>query len=255
MIRILASPGSFPSARLLKAEIIALTGEKVGLAGRPELLRKAPDIRYGHTGENPHWREIKRTLLNAPSFIDTCSNKLRTSKYFLLDRPESFDFPVFHPCSEVPSKYPVIIRKTLIGSGGIGIVVVRSQAEFMPHTRNGYYWTEFVNLSREYRVHMLGNTMSRIFEKLPTDPNNKDELPIRNLSRGYHFSLLSGTSGFEGLRTVCAELASKMGNYFYGLDIGWNRDTKRYFVIELNSAPGLNEHTANEYAQFICNNI
>jgi D-alanine-D-alanine ligase-like ATP-grasp enzyme len=38
---------------------------------------------------------------------------------------------------------------------------------------------------------------------------------------------------------------------YYGLDAGWQPDKKEYFIFEINSAPGLNERSAFEYACFI----
>jgi hypothetical protein len=253
MIRILASAGSFPSARILRDAIRSLGEEKVGLYGRPELLRTSPDIRYGNS--DGRWSTKRDTEMNSVGFIHLCANKANTSNTLARLAPKTFDFPIFHQCSEVPDKYPVLVRKTLTGSGGIGIVIVRNKEEFLPYRRSNYVWTEFMNLSREYRIHMLGENISRIFEKLPIDSNNKEEIPIRNLHRGYHYSLVAGVEGFTELKLACKELFSFFGNRFYGLDIGWNRDSKKYFVIELNSAPGLNEHTAVDYAHFICRGL
>jgi hypothetical protein len=44
-------------------------------------------------------------------------------------------------------------------------------------------------------------------------------------------------------------------NAFFALDLGWDNNKKEYLVFEANSAPGLNEHTADIYADFILNKI
>jgi D-alanine-D-alanine ligase-like ATP-grasp enzyme len=38
---------------------------------------------------------------------------------------------------------------------------------------------------------------------------------------------------------------------YFGLDAGWDANKKEYFIYEINSAPGLNERSAFEYACFM----
>jgi len=56
---------------------------------------------------------------------------------------------------------------------------------------------------------------------------------------------ISNKDRYKKLRNIISVLKELLGeNNFYALDIGYNEDEKDYYIIEGNSAPGLNKETA-----------
>lgn len=149
--------------------------------------------------------------------------------------------------------FPLLIRETLTSFGCRGIHVIKNEEEFNEVWRNSYFWTKYVTLNFELRVHILGGKLSKIFKK---ELNEPQEYPIRNNSL-CHFSLRNlekypKLDSFIGNLTNIEEVSK---GKFYSIDIGWDSENKKYFVIEFNTGSGLNENTAEEYAKYIYANL
>jgi hypothetical protein len=197
--------------------------------------RKAPLIRYGNSLGNYK----VDTKYDSPEFINLCIDKLHTSVY--LDQ-NNINTCLFYNNIEDTS-YPCLIRTTLAAHGGIGIHIIHNEEEFNSIWRIGYYWTPYTFLSSEYRVIIFNGEVLRIFKK-EKEGVNRNEIQIRNSYNDYHFSLKDNDKFPKLLSFVDTKLKPTFPFGFYGLDIGKIRDTEEDFlVIELNSAPGLNENT------------
>jgi hypothetical protein len=101
---------------------------------------------------------------------------------------------------------------------------------------------------------MLGGEPIKIFRKVWTLECEEPECKIRS-NNNYHFSLVEQKEGrFTKLYELISRLNGAVGtNNFYALDIGLTE--QGYFIIEGNSAPGLNELTAEIYAKFLIDKI
>jgi glutathione synthase/RimK-type ligase-like ATP-grasp enzyme len=243
MINILSSRYSFPSARLLKNTLTSLTEDRIKVTATPEKLKRV-DIRFGNSFGN--YKED--TKLNSPEFISFCSNKLIFSSLLLTN---GFYTPIYR--RDMDLIFPLLIRKTLSGSGGRGIILCKDKKEFDLNW-NTDHWTEYINTQFELRVHVLDGEIVKIFKK---EEEKSSEFPIRN-NASCHFSL-KDTENYPKLYSLIKTLndlfTSKMGCGFYALDVGWDSKKKEYFIFEANSAPGLNENTANIYAEFLLKNL
>lgn len=229
----------FPSANLLRNFLNELSNEKFKLVRLPK--NHKIDIRYGNTdGEYA-------TNLNSKEFISLCVNKFKTCK--LLNENE-IKCPVFYSTTE-ELIFPCLIRTSLCLSGGKGINLIQTEEEFHRYWRQGYYWTPFLFLKKEYRVHVLGGKVVKIFEKIL---NEEQELPIKN-NDSCSFVLKSFDDKFEKLKEICNKIYEITKGEFFAVDIGWNNSEKKYYVFELNSAPGLNSNTAELYAKFILSKL
>jgi glutathione synthase/RimK-type ligase-like ATP-grasp enzyme len=246
-VRILTN-SSFPSAKLLSVELQGLINDKLFVTKHPERVRSSDKlIRYGNSESTESRNE---TGLNSSSFISLVANKGHLAK--LLEE-NNFYAPKFFLHSHTPESYPVVVRETLSSFGGRGIHVCQNINQFNSCTG---VWTPFVHTAFELRVHVMGGEVKRIFKK-EFEGDGEDELPIRNLDRGYHFSLKEN----ENYPKV-VELFKKISNCmnigkdcFFAGDIGWDSAKKEYFIFEFNSAPGLNENTARVYAEFLAERI
>jgi len=250
LTRILTASGSFPSARLIRDAIQEITGKKYYIIDES----KDTDIlfRYGNSvsvsGNDPGY--------NSVDFINLCRDKYKFSKFCIKN---GIYTPVYFT-TEIPEKFPVIIRTTMTGFGGAGIIICNSMEEFKAKMRQGCYWTYFITTSFELRVHLFDETVSRLVKKVKNDAE-EDKYPIRNSHNGYHFSLRSEenlSKNYERALEVVGRLAKlfvPLGGHFSGIDLGYDPERKEYIVFEANSAPGLSENNARDYANFIVSNV
>jgi glutathione synthase/RimK-type ligase-like ATP-grasp enzyme len=150
-------------------------------------------------------------------------------------------------------EFPLLIRKTLSGYGGQGIVVCTTREEFNSQWRNTYYWTRFVHTDFELRVHVFDGQVIKIFKKqcsADTEVSN----PIRNVGHDYHFSMRD-ISKYGKVIELVNKLTPIINGVHYGLDLGYDSKRKEYFVFECNTGCGLNTETAQLYADLIYNKL
>jgi glutathione synthase/RimK-type ligase-like ATP-grasp enzyme len=241
---ILADRHSRPSAKLLALAMGEISGVKLPVVSDVSKLEGKISVRYGCSDDVTG---IEDTNFNSADFIKLCANKRRFSK-LLTDN--GFYTPVFNS-EGVPTEYPVLIREFLSASGGKGIHLISNEEEFSTTFKKGFYWTPFVVMKNEYRVHVLGDKIAKVFRKDRNPGLDVEQFPIKNLHLGYHFYKISNPEGFDKMQEVINSLCKLLNGSFIALDVGWVPSEKKYFIIEGNTAPGLNKETVKMYADFL----
>jgi len=253
-IKILTN-GSFISAKILADAISAKMERRIyPTSNLSKIHPRDKIIRYGST-ENILNTAIDLNL-NPIEFIGLCIHKEVLADLLINNNIMSVSF--YKDTVEKPETYPVLIRTTLNASKGKGINVIYNEEEFNKTWKTNYFWTDFIKTQFELRVHVLGGEIARIFKKVPiSDYENENEFPIRNLHNGYHFAIRN-----EDYYEKVFDLVSKLNEIpkigkdcFYAMDIGWSKENKNYVVFELNTAPGLNENTAEVYSNFLIDKL
>lgn len=235
---IFSSPSGLPSARALASGLRTELGKSIICTSQPTRLKEAPVIRWGNS-TNLSFNQS--TEYNSQSAIRTASNKVILSN--LLSEKE---VPCIEIISGTPQHFPVIVRTILQGSGGDGIVLCKTPEEFYQYRQ--YPWSYWRNLYPELGVHIFNGKILKVFKKIREGGLEREEFPIRNMSRGYHFSRVT-VEKYPKLSPIIEKFFSVFPIKFGRLDIGWDIDNKVYRVIEMNSAPGIadNIDTLNLY--------
>jgi len=141
----------------------------------------------------------------------------------------------------------VFARTLLNASEGKGIVVLTNALTIVP----SQVYTQYLPHKKEFRVHVFGGQVVAVLEKRKKIGGFTGQYKIRNSANGYVFCRNDVVEP-EGIREL-ALAASKMTNsHFAGVDIGYNEKDNHLFVIEVNSAPGMENSTVEDYAQVIC---
>lgn len=240
-MKILCGNSSNPSARILRDALQELMHNKILVTHKPETIRRGEYyIRYGNA--MPVINGIDMNL-NSIELICSAGNKGRFSRL----TQEKIYTPIYH--TNKPDHFPVMIRKTLTGFAGRGIEVVHSEAEFNSVWKNNDVWTDFIHTEFEVRAHVLGGKIIKLFKKIARGAES--EFPIRH-NENYDFSMMDISKWpklIKSVENLCT--IPVFSNGYYGLDAGWDSNKKEYFIYEINSAPGLNERSAFEYACFI----
>ena len=141
-------------------------------------------------------------------------------------------------------------RKYLNSSCGKGIVVVEPTATVFETCP---VYTKYKKKKREFRVHVFrGQVVSVTEKKKRKGFEGERDTKIRNLANGYVF--VQGVENEpEGLRELALKAAVVSPSDFKGVDIGFNEKANELFVIEVNSAPGIQGSNVNKYIEAITN--
>jgi hypothetical protein len=246
-IKILAQKGMTPSAKLLRDSLESLTNKKIFVTVNPsKIVGVTHLVRWGNPNIVPNFSGVE---INTRDFIISCS-KLNLSRILSSVKSDAFTTVKFSPLRETPSDFPVVIRETLNGYGGEGIKFVENLQDFRTISGN-FYWTPFFETTSEYRVHIGDGKILRIFKKVPREDTEEEKYPIR-VNETYRYSLRTNESKFTKLNQLSRELAEVLTkDSFLALDVGFSRELNKYVIFEGNTAPGLNENTAEVYGRFI----
>lgn len=247
---ILSHPRLTRSARPLAKRLSELTGEEIIVSTIPK-EEHVLVIRYGNSAEV--YNSV--AAINEAGHIKLAGNKLRLSQ---LLREEGFPHVEFHNMfgEEFPDRFPVVVRKELNRGGGIGIVVCENMEQFTPYITKS--WTYWYNFQFELGVHILDGKVVRVFKKVRETGLEEEKYPIRNTQRGYSFKLRENwQEKYRGLQKFVDKLYEIIPIQFARLDVGYDKETGGYRLIEINSAPDLsqNVNTLNMYAEFLANKI
>lgn len=216
-----------------------------GITRSQSPLTIPPVIRWGCSS----YQYPVDTEFNDPGHILITGNKLRCSNYL-----DNNNVPTLTFHRGEPERYPVVIRTLLSASGGKGIVVARNKDEWEPYKSSFYSY--YFPMEAEYRFHILGGELVKAFRKVADEDNREsDEYPIRNLHNGYSFKRVDFNNK---IKFDAIDFAKKLYKAFpimmMGADVGYN-SKEGVTVIEINSAPSLNNPTLALYAKFINSNL
>ena len=142
-------------------------------------------------------------------------------------------------------------RKLINSTSGRGIEEFNSSEERYPRAP---LYTEYIPKKAEYRVHVFNSVVIDVQQKRKKREFDKDSrnTRVRNLQNGYVYTRDGVT-----LPDVGTDLAIRAVNavgYSYGaVDIIYNEKRDQYYVLEVNSRPGLMGTTLDKYTEAIIN--
>lgn len=140
-------------------------------------------------------------------------------------------------------------RKLLNASCGKGIQVFDPEQAHAMGTHIPVY-TKYKKKKREFRVHVFRDKVVRVVEKkLRKDWDGPRESKVRNLANGYVFC---GCDDYpDGLTALALQASKVVQSDFKGVDVGYNEKKNELFVIEVNSAPGIEGQNVQAYLNAI----
>lgn len=144
----------------------------------------------------------------------------------------------------------MVVRKILNGHSGNGIVLCKPEPPFeLPEAR---LYTQYVKKKYEYRVHMFRGLPNHTIWQQKKALRNAENVnyQIRNHDNGWVFTRRDliipdiVRSRMEEFRTQFFERCSVD---FAAVDVIYNDHTNRTYVLEANTAPGLEGQTVKDY--------
>lgn len=184
-----------------------------------------------------------RGVANQPEAIDPASNKL---KCFNMLKEAGVSIPRFWTRKEdIPADaYPVMCRTKLQAHSGEGIVIAENPGQLV----NAPLYTQYVKADNEYRAHVIrapGGDTSIIAVQRKAKRFDADHVDyrVRNLANGFVY-VMEDNPPEDVVKQAKAALEAS-GLAFGAVDI---KGGKKAYVLEINTAPGLEDRTAQAYA-------
>lgn len=199
-------------------------------------------------------RTTKKSVRRQQFLYGQGIDKLTQYRWFEAQEIPALDYTTSQQTAQewLDSGQTVFARMYLNASCGKGIIVRQPGAE-PPFNVMGYapVYTLYKKKKREFRVHVFKDQVVAVVEKRrKAGWEGVQDTKIRNLANGYVFcqEVLNEP---PGLRELAIKAAALSPSDFRGVDIGYNEKKDELFVIEINSAPGIQGSNIGKYLEAI----
>lgn len=205
-------------------------------------------INWG-AGTLPDQVGVCQRILNKPEAIRKASNKLKSFELFqeagvtippfFTDYGDAEDWMIDH-------EWAIVCRTVLNGHSGAGIVIAETVDELVAAP----LYTAYIKKQEEYRYHVFMGQVVDIQRKARKRdvPDDAVNWQVRNLDGGFIFAregvVASPVASEEAVKAVAA-----LGLDFGAVDLIYNAREDKYYVLEVNTAPGLSGTTLDGYKQ------
>lgn len=235
-------------SRAAKSLATALGGKVLKLEGSKFKVRH-DDVIINWGSTDTEIQPYLHPIINPPSAIIHASNK----KNFFLAMQESCPdvIPRFWTSSQdIPDDaFPVVCRTVLAGHSGDGIVIADSRGELV----SAPLYVEYKKKQDEYRIHVgLAFGGVRVIAVQRKARRNGFENPnwqVRNHQNGFVY-VREGVNPPEQVIEYAKRSLLATGLDFGAVDVIYNQKENRAYVLEINTAPGLEGQTVTDYANF-----
>ena len=237
---------------------------KIGSLSAKKLARALKVLRVGHyynakrsdtivnwgSSTPPHFRWMEQDL-NKPYAIALASNKLKT---FTELESKGFEHIPQYTISKDIAKHLIEIgdiiycRSTITGHSGRGIVIASNSNELI----NAPLYTVKTKHKDEYRVHIFKGEVLDVQKKKKRNGFVGSSTGIRNHSNGWVYAR-SDVAIPDMLCPIAIQAVNLLGLDFGAVDIGHRVIDNKFFVFEVNTAPGLEGTTLDKYSNAIYN--
>lgn len=198
-------------------------------------------------------------IINRPDAVNLCGNKVKFFDAQKAAGENSARIPVYTEDPEEAIRWAtegiVVMGRQKRGSCGTDIVFYEEDPDDFLKSD---FWVQYKKKKDEFRVHIVGGRVIDAQRKAvrTTDaageaiPSGTIDYRIRNLRNGFVFAR-------EGVIlppdvVAQAELAmANVGLDFGAVDVIWNAYEGKAYVLEINTAPGLEGQTVDNYAASI----
>lgn len=140
----------------------------------------------------------------------------------------------------------MVCRTVLRGHSGAGIVIASSPEELV----QAPLYVKYIPKREEYRVHVIkGQVVDTQRKARRSDiPDGQVNWQVRNHHNGFVYAR-EGLVHNPRIEAVAIQTVERLGLDFGAVDIIWNEKHDRYWVLEVNTAPGLEGQTVRKYAE------
>ncbi|QDP56964.1 MAG: putative alpha-L-glutamate ligase [Prokaryotic dsDNA virus sp.] len=246
------SRGAKALAEALGGRVLKLQGS--GFVARSDDLV----INWGNSSE-----ASRSTINNDGVKLEQATNKLL---FFNKLRDTGLTPKYWTNANDIPDDaFPVVCRQTLQGHSGAGIVVANVRDDLVAAP----LYTQYVKKKHEYRIHVgrrwvdfgvgtavaIGVEGEMVYKVIGVqqkkrrlehpDPNWQ----VRNYANGFVYAR-EGVNPPDSVLKAAKDTLAALDIDFGAVDVIWNEHENRPYVLEINTAPGLEGSTVTDYKEF-----
>ena len=220
-------------------------------------------INWGNTNppanlSTSHGDFMYQGFMNDPNDIKNASNKL---KFFELTKDLNICPRFWTNKDEIPDEaFPIVCRTVLAGHSGDGIVIANDRSELVPAP----LYVEYKKKKDEYRIHVgcritpyvgelnpggLETTIIASQRKAKRHDAENVNWQVRNLRNGFVY-VRDGVNPPASVFDVARKALEASGLDFGAVDVIYNASEEKAYVLEINTAPGLEGQTIEDYVAF-----
>lgn len=141
----------------------------------------------------------------------------------------------------------VVVRKILNGSKGKGILIwdKTMKGQELP---DAPLYTLYQPKQKEFRVYVFHDTVTDVLEKRKRKGFESPDNRIRSYDKGWVFCRENVVEP-EGLRQLAINAVAALSLDFGGVDIIWSKKENKLLVVEVNTAPGIQNTSTKNLAK------
>jgi RimK-like ATP-grasp domain len=196
------------------------------------------------------WRSKTPRLNRNNITYGDCQDKITQYKWFEANQVSALHFTT----SQEEAKSWLVNGETVVArcltraSEGRGIVILEPESPWVVAP----VYTRYRKKKREFRVHCYKDQVVQVLEKRKRKEfEGEVNTKVRNTANGYVFCSQDVVEP-EGIRELALKASKVTNSDFKGVDIGFNEKLNELFVIEVNSAPGIQGSNVDKYIEAIC---
>lgn len=196
-------------------------------------------------------------IINRPNAVHNACNKIQT--YDLLSY---YDVPTVEYTMDIGlarewiKEGPLLARTKLSSHSGSGVTYLSTDhpVNEVIDSEVVKFWTKYIGKSREFRVHCakINGVISPFFiqEKKKRSGMEADKR-VRSYDNGWVFCHLDLEPIPSGVEQSCCRAVSALGLDFGAVDVIYSKRRDAHFVLEVNTAPGLDGTTLTKYSEVV----
>lgn len=239
MLKIYAYNNGSKGARALAEALNVKLLKHIGSTWKPRANDKI--INWG-CGEVPI--KYHHGLLNMPLAVGRAVNKLTALQVM---QQAGVSVPPFTTDPVEASKMmgKVVCRHSLTGKGGEGIEVVDFGHKPFPIAP---LYTMYIKKKGEYRIHVAFGEVIDMQQKKRRRGAPKGDGIVRNVDNGYVF-VRNNIVVPAKVKEEAVKAVKALGLDFGGVDVIYNEHYDAAYVLEVNTAPGIEGTTVTKYKE------
>lgn len=251
-----AAKGMFKSARKLATALKPETQRKVLIvrSDSPRFRPRETDhvINWGNSNKAAWDNYSRYTLINYHTKVATAVNKLKTFQAL----QDKCNIPEWTTDWETAfnwwqEKKLVVARHTLTGFGGDGIVLYTKDDDQFDEPRFAKLYVQYKKKKKEFRVHVFkGEVIDITQKKKRKDFDGEVNTKIRNYANGWVYCR-EDIEMPKDLQEQATLAVASLGLDFGAVDAIYNEKENKTYILEINSAPGLEGSTIEAYKNAI----
>jgi len=244
------------SAKALQEHINNTVNERAVIRVRntsimnPRRLR--PVINWGNS-HMPNWNWNTDKDLNHPEAVAVASNKIRTFDTLVQQHMSAYlvGWTRDQETAQVwlDANIPVVVRHSVTSHSGAGIEIIERGGIIPPAP----LYTAYKKKRSEYRVHIFCGDLIDIQEKRAQRDVDRTSLQakVRSHANGWIFCRDNIEVDRRRIADIARRAVTALGLDFGAVDIIYNQREDSYYILEVNTAVGLEGETLETYSNAI----